>query len=93
MHVSKVSWGCGESAAVKGKPNDPLNDPRNYSFPKVVVPVLASTASCENKSRDKCRRANVIEPVNTSPNITNKYLLMSRYVNPVGTAAVGFSTC
>ena len=82
MHVSKVSWGCGQSAAVKGKPNDPLNDnpndPRNYSFPKVVVPALATTAPCENKSRDKCRRANVIELVNTSPNITNNYLLMSR---------------
>ena len=32
MHVSKVSWGCGQSAAVKGKPNEP----RNYSFPKVM---------------------------------------------------------
>ena len=49
---------------MKGKfPNDP----------RIIFCALATTASCENKPRDKCRCANAIEPVNNSPNITNKY--------------------
>ena len=65
------------------KSNDPPNDPPNRTTPEIilfqrwVVPALATTASCENKSHDKCRCVNAIEPANTSPNITNEYQLMS----------------